>query len=186
MVCGLIVLIAFFCWMHRALFFLKPLADMGVAGAQYRLALALHKNPGSEIGSNADSRHYLERAAQQGHIEAALALARSPRSVEDKLRWLTVAAEGGLAEAQYQLYRFMMKSKATDYKSSSAMDWLQSAADSGFADAQYELGRLLIHGDQTRGIEKNSIKDYAGIDCDSGETPMDCFLANIGEKIQLI
>jgi TPR repeat protein len=38
------------------------------------------------------------------------------------------------------------------------MDWLQSAAESGFADAQYELGRLLIHGDQTRGIEKNSKK----------------------------
>jgi TPR repeat protein len=87
-----------------------------------------------------------------------MALARSPRAAKDKLRWLTVAAEGGLAEAQYELYRYMMKSANTDYKSRSAMDWLQSAAESGFADAQYELGRLLIHGDQTRGIEKNSIK----------------------------
>jgi len=158
MVGGLIVFIAFFCWTHRALFFLKPLADMGVAGAQYRLALALHKNPGSEIGSNADSRHYLKHAAEQGHIEAAMALARSPRSADDKLRLLTVAAEGGLAEAQYQLYRFMIKSALTDYKSRSAIDWLQSASEKGFADAQYELGRLLIHGNQTRGIEKNSIK----------------------------
>ena len=155
---GLILFIALFCWTHRALFFLKPLADMGIAGAQYRLALALHKNPGSEIGSNADSRQYLERAAGQGHIKAAMALARSPRAAKDKLRWLTVAAEGGLAEAQYELYRFMTKSATMDYKSRSAMDWLQSAAESGFADAQYELGRLLIHGDQTRGIEKNSIK----------------------------
>jgi TPR repeat protein len=90
--------------------------------------------------------------------EAAMALARSPRSAENKLRWLTVAAEGGLAEAHYELYRYMMKSAVADYKSRSAMDWLQSAAESGFADAQYELGRLLIRGDQTRGIEKNSIK----------------------------
>jgi hypothetical protein len=155
---GLILFIALICWTHRALFFLKPLADMGVAGAQYQLALALHKNPGSELGSNSDSRYYLERAAEQGHIEAAMALARSPRSSDDKLRWLTVAAEGGLSEAQYQLYRFMMKSSVADYKSRSAMDWLQSAVKSGFADAQYELGRLLIHGDQTRGIAKNSIK----------------------------
>jgi TPR repeat protein len=118
----------------------------------------LHKNPGSELGSNSDSRYYLEAAAEQGHIEAAMALARSPRSSDDKLRWLTVAAEGGLSEAQYQLYRFMMKSSVADYKSRSAMDWLQSAVKSGFADAQYELGRLLIHGDQTRGIAKNSIK----------------------------
>ena len=63
-----------------------------------------------------------------------------------------------MSEAQYQLYRFMMKSSVADYKSRSAMDWLQSAVKSGFADAQYELGRLLIHGDQTRGIAKNSIK----------------------------
>jgi TPR repeat protein len=157
MVYGLIVFIAFFCWTHRALFFLKPLADMGVAGVQYRLALSLQK-PGSQLGSNADSRHYLERAAEQGHIEAAMALARSPRSAEDKLRWLTIAAEGGLAEAHYELYRCMMKSPVADYKSRSAIDWLQSAAEKGFADAQHELGRLLIRGDQTRGIEKNSIK----------------------------
>ena len=155
---GLIVIIALFCWVHRALFFLKPLADMGVAGAQYRLALALQKNPGSELRSDASFRYWLERAAEQGHIDAAMALASSPRSAEDKLRWLTVAAEGGLAEAQYQLYRFMMKSAVADYKSRSAMDWLQSAAESGLADAQYELGRILTHGDQQRGIEKNSKK----------------------------
>ena len=155
---GLILFIALICWTHRALFFLKPLADMGVAGAQYRLALALHKNPGSELGSNPDSRYYLERAAEQGHIDAAMALARSPRSADDKLRWLTVAAEGGLAEAHYQLYRFMIKSAVADYKSRSAMDWLQSAAESGLADAQYELGRILIHGNQQLGIEKNGKK----------------------------
>jgi len=155
---GLIVIIALFCWVHRALFFLKPLADMGVAGAQYRLALALQKNPGSEARSTESSLYWLERAAEQGHIDAAMAVARSPRSAEDKLRWLKVAAEGGLAEAQYQLYRFMMKSAVADYKSRSAMDWLQSAAEGGLADAQYELGRILIHGDPQRGIEKNSKK----------------------------
>jgi TPR repeat protein len=155
---GLIVFIALFCWVHRALFFLKPLAEMGFARAQYRLALALQKKPGSEFRSDASCRYWLERAAEQGHIEAAMALARSPRSAEDKLRWLIVAAEGGLAEAQYQLYRFKLKSDMADYKSRSAMDWLQSAAESGFTDAQYELGRILIHGDLERGIEKNSEK----------------------------
>jgi len=155
---GLILFIGLFCWVHRALFFLKPLADMGVAGAQYRLALALQKRPGSQFRSGASSRYYLERAAEQGHIKAAMALARSPRSVEDKLRWLTVAADGGLAEAAYQLYRFMLKSAVAGYKFRSAINWLQSAAENGFADAQYEFGRILIHGDQQRGIERNSKK----------------------------
>ena len=85
-----------------------------------------------------------------------MALARLPRSADEKLRWLTVAAEGGQAEAQYQLYLFMMKSSMADYKFRSALDWLQSAAESGFADAQYELGRNLIQGNQQLGIERNS------------------------------
>jgi TPR repeat protein len=87
-----------------------------------------------------------------------MALARSPRSAEDKLRWLTVAAEGGLAEAQYALYRFMIKADRADYKSRSAMGWLQSAAENGFAEAQYELGRILIQGDPQVGIQKNRKK----------------------------
>ena len=155
---GLIVIIVLFCWVHRALFFLKPLADMGVAGAQYRLALTLQRNPGSEVRSTESYLYWLERAAEQGHIEAAMALARSSRSAEDKLRWLTVAAEGGLAEAEYQLYRSMMKSAMADYKSRSAMDWLQSAAEGGLADAQYELGRILITGAPQKGIKKDRQK----------------------------
>ena len=154
----LVLLIALFCWTHRLLFFVKPLADMGIASVQYHLALSLQKKPGYRPGLSADSRNYLERAAKQGQIKAAMMLARSPRSTEDKLRWLAVAAEGALPEAHYELYRYMMKSSVADYKSRSAMDWLQSAAESGFADAQYELGRLLIHGDRNRGIEKNNKK----------------------------
>ena len=158
MVGGLIIAIVLFCWVHRALFFLKPLADMGISGAQYHLALSLQNKPGYRPGLSADSRTYLERAAEQGHVKAAMMLTRSPRNAEDKLRWLAVAAEGGIAEARYELYRYMMESSVADYKSRSAMDWLQSAAESGFADAQYELGRLLVHGDRTRSIEKNNEK----------------------------
>ncbi len=155
---GLILLIALFCWTHRLLFFVKPLADMGVAGVQYHLALSLQNKTGSRSGLGADSRGYLERAAEQGHIKAAMMLACWPRNAEDKLRWLAVAVEGDLAEAHYELYRYMLKSSIADYKSRSAMEWLQSAAENGFAEAQYELGRLLIHGDRRHGIAKNSIK----------------------------
>ena len=152
------VIIILFGWVHRTLFFLKPLADMGFAGAQYRLALTLQEKRGSEYRPGASSRKYLELAAQQGHLEATLLLARYPRSSEDKLRWLTVAAEGGFAEAQYELYRLMIKKGLTEYKSRSAADWLHSAVDGGFADAQYDLGRLQIYGKPEWGIEKNKDK----------------------------
>ncbi len=158
MLVGLICFIALFCWTHRLLIFVKPLADMGFARAQYRLALSLQKKSGSATGLGASSRHYLKLAAEQGHIEAAMMLARSPRNADDKLRWLAVAADGGLPEAHYELYRYMRKSAMSDYQSRSAMDWLQSAAENGFADAQHELGRILIHGDRSRGIEKNPDK----------------------------
>lgn len=154
----LILFIGFFFWAHRVLFFVKPLAEMGVSGAQYQLALALQKSPGSEFRSDVSSRSWLEIAAKQGHIEAAMALARSPRFAQDKLYWLMVAAEGGLAEAQYQLYRFLLKSAGADDASGSALDWLQSAADSGYADAQYELGRILFYGDRQQGLPKNRNK----------------------------
>jgi TPR repeat protein len=156
MLAALILFIALFCWTHRLLFFVKPLADMGFAGAQYHLALALQKGSGSQVGSGASGHYYLERAAEQGHIKAAMALARSPRNAEDKLRWLTVAAEGGLAEAQHELYRFIRKSAVSEYKSRTALDWLQSSAEKGYAGAQYELGRMLIRGDGQLDIKKNS------------------------------
>ena len=155
---GLIFFIAFLCWTHRLLLFVKPLADMGFASTQYHLALSLHKKSGSPHGLGASSRRYFEMAAEQGHIQAAMMLARSPRNAEYKLRWLAVAAEGGLPEAHYELYRYMRKSAIADYQSRSAMEWLLSAAENDFADAQYELGRLLIHGDRNRGIEKNPEK----------------------------
>ncbi len=153
---ALILFIALFCWTHRLLFFVKPLADMGFAGAQYHLAMALKKDAGSKYRMDASSRNYFEKAAEQGHIRAAMALAHSPRNAEDKMRWLTVAAEGGLSEAQYELYRFMLKSDVSDYRARSAMDWLRSAAEKGFAGAQYEMGRLLIRGDRQRGLKKDS------------------------------
>ena len=158
MIGGLAVFIVIFCWVHRTLFFLKPFADMGFAGAQYRLALTLQEKRGSEYRPGASSRKYLELAAEQGHLEAAMLLARYPRSTEDKLRWLTVAAEGGFAEAQYELYRLMIKKGMKEYKSRSAMDWLFSAVDGGFADAQYDLGRLQIFGKPEWGIGKDSKK----------------------------
>ncbi len=44
---GLVLWIALFCWTHRQLFFVKPLADMGIAGVQYHLALSLQNKTGS-------------------------------------------------------------------------------------------------------------------------------------------
>ena len=145
-----------FGWHHRTLLFVKPLADLGFASAQYRLAITLkeqsiihHGRPGGGYQS------WLVRAAEQGHLEAALELVRHPRNRKEKLRWLTVSAEGGMADAQYQLYRELLRPAPGVESASSAADWLQRAANNDQPDAQYELGRAYLTFNPALGLEKN-------------------------------
>jgi len=141
-------------WTHRLLLFVYPLATAGFASAQYYLAVALQEQSGRAFGDGISARMWLEKAAGQGHIDAALALARSPRSAEDRLRWLTLAAEGGQTEAQYELYRFIMRTSPDAGQAEVALDWLRRAADGGAAGAQFELGRLLLAGSERPSVQK--------------------------------
>lgn len=95
------------------------------------------------------------RAAEQGHAEAALLLVQHPRSREEKLRWLAVAAEGGMAEAQYQLYLMQLKSNPGVESSGTARNWLEKAANNKHMDAQYDLGRHYFNGQAMLGIGKD-------------------------------
>lgn len=153
----LLTLVLAFCWTHRILIFLKPVADLGFAPAQYHLAMVIKEQSGSRFGSSGYQR-YLVRAAEQGHLKAALELVLHPRSREEKLRWLKVAAEGGMAEAQYQFYQELLKSFPGIESSDSAYDWLKKAAKNNSADGQYELGRHYILGNTGLGIEKDVSK----------------------------
>jgi uncharacterized protein len=138
---GVLVLLLSLGWTHRTLLFVKPLADLGLASAQYHLAMVLKeesiKRHGRPGGGYQD---WLVRAAEQGHLEAAEELVLHPRNREEKLRWLTVAAEGEMADAQYQLYRELRSSNAQVTSARSALDWLRRAAENGQPDAQFELG----------------------------------------------
>ncbi len=152
---SLLILVLSLGWTHRTLLFVKPLADMGIAAAQYRLAMVIKEKTGAVYGSSGYQR-WLVRAAEQGHIKAALQLALSPRSREEKFRWLKVAAEGGMAEAQYRLYQELSKSSPAGIESSaSASAWLKQAANNRYAAAQYELGRQFISGNPGLGIEQD-------------------------------
>lgn len=153
---GLLSLLVVFCWTHRILLVVKPLADVGVASAQYRLALAIKEKPWAEYHSDVGYHEWLLRAAEQGHAKAALQLVLHPRSREEKLRWLPVAAEKGMVEAQYQLYLILLNSDPGVESSGTARDWLEKAANNEHMDAQYDLGRHYINGHAMLGIEKDS------------------------------
>ncbi len=143
---ALLLLVGSLLWTHRLAVFVYPLASAGFASAQYYLAIALQERAGRGTVGGVAGRAWLERAAEQGHLEAALALARTPLSAEDRLRWLTAAAEGGQAEAQYELYRLIMRGRPDDARAAIALDWLRRGADGGSGAARFELGRLLLAG----------------------------------------
>lgn len=154
---GLLVLVLALVWTHRILFIVKPLADMEIASAQYHLAMAIKANPRAGFGSS-NYQDWLVQAAEQGHIKAAWQLVLHPRSREEKLRWLKVAAEGGMAEAQYQFYQALLKTYPGIESSESAYSWLNKAAKNRSSDAQYELGYHYITGNTGLGIEKDANK----------------------------
>jgi TPR repeat protein len=151
----LVLFVVAFTCTHRITLVLTPLAELGFASQQYRLAMALKDHSGTRIGH--DSREWLMRAAEQGHMQAAMELANKPKSAEDKLRWLTVAAEGGMAEAQYELYRLQLRS-GDQSDPVIARKWLLASADSGHPLAQYELGKLYADGSDTFAVVRDPVK----------------------------
>jgi len=153
---GLAGLVAGLLWTHRVPLVVKPLADLGMAGAQYRLAMALQAQSAKGSGAGSGYHDWLVRAAQQGHRDAVRELARHPRSREERLRWLPVAAENGDAEAQYALYRMLLAGEPPAAIRGTARDWLEKAAASGHGEAQYELGRHFAAGHAGLGIARDS------------------------------
>ncbi|MBT8362253.1 MAG: sel1 repeat family protein, partial [Deltaproteobacteria bacterium] len=147
-----------FFWTHRIMLVVQPLAKLGLASAQYQLALAIKERAGVRLGSRISYHDWLVRAAEQGHAEAALLLVKHPRSQEEKLRWLTVAAEKGMADAQYQLYVMLLKSTSGVTSSKSAREWLELAAENQHMVAQYDLGRYYMTGQAVLEIKKDSDK----------------------------
>ncbi len=149
---GLLTLLLVFGWTHRLRLVVKPLADLGVASAQYRLAMAIKTDSGRSY------QGYLVRAAEQGHVKAALQLVLHPRSRQEKLRWLPIAAEGGMAAAEYQMYQELLKIAPEIESSATARDWLEKAANNDHAAAQFDLGRYYQQDHAELGFVKDSAK----------------------------
>ena len=155
LVAASLALLILFGWTHRMLLVFKPLAHLGLAAAQYRLALAIMAQPGAEFQGDASHIDLLEEASRQGHAEAALLLVKYAPTPEERRHWLTIAAETGHGEAQYRLYRSLIRGGPTDDDRIRARAWLEKAAANDFGDAQYALARYLIAGDQTLQIPKD-------------------------------
>ncbi len=123
---------------------LRHLATQGDAGAQLQLGLAYRDGrPGLPADSH-ESMRWLERAASEGEPYAADALANLYATAMPELRdpsaalhWWRAAAEGGNADAAYQLGTQLAAEQPQQ-----ARHWLRLAADRGDRRAEQQLQQL--------------------------------------------
>lgn len=114
-------------------------AEMGYAEAQYALGMEYIKHIQELVprdAAKAEGARWLEKAAEQGHVEAQLELAKcysSGKGVKkdeaEALKWARKAAESGDAKAMYEYYQF-----------SGNLEMLRKSAENGYVEAQNRLG----------------------------------------------
>jgi TPR repeat protein len=134
-----------------ALATLKPLAESGDAAAQYYLGTMYQHGHGVARDPRTAAGWY-ERAARQGHAEAAFALGfllyygagAGARAIvatpEAAAPWLEIAAERGNPSAQHLLGTLYRTGQGEIADRSTAMRWTLQAADGGVIAAQYDAG----------------------------------------------
>jgi len=92
----------------------------------------------------------LQQKAEAGDAWAQLNLGAAydhalgvERDVDQAIYWYKLAAEQGLAEAQFNLAHILVDE---DISAVAAAEWMQKAAEQGLADAQYLLGIIYTEG----------------------------------------
>lgn len=138
---------------------LRRAAELGVAEAQFKLALAARYGEGT-AQNNAESLAWLTKAARQGHAGAMnllgkLYLGDSGGMVapdeQTAAQWLAKAANAGNAEAMWALALLAAKSGASGW--SEELRLCKMSARHGCVPAMTHLGDLLLNG--YRGAEQN-------------------------------
>jgi len=110
--------------------------------AQYRLALDL-----LDAGTDASAAtQWLERAAMQGHGDAAFRLGELQDEPSRQVEWYSMAAAAGQVDAQYALGDAYLNGRGTAKEPAWGLTWLERAARAGQAKAQFSMGIALAFG----------------------------------------
>jgi len=117
----------------QALSLLLPLAQRGVADAQYRVAIMFQNGLG--VVRNEDSAaQWMRAAAEQGHALAQHGLGFMymegdcmPQAGDQAVKWFEKAAAQGLAGSQTTLALLYEEGKIVDQDLDKARDWYRAA-----------------------------------------------------------
>ena len=148
----------------KALQLLRPLADQGVATAQFVLGSAYGKGSGVPKDETQAVAWY-RKAADQGNADAqnslGVAYALGHGVAKDEavaLAWYRRAADQGDAEAQVNLGAMYYQGISVDRNEAQAVMWYRMAADQGDRNGQYNLG---LAYDSGAGVPKDEAQAAA-------------------------
>ena len=138
-----------------------PLAEQGLADAQFQLGLMYARSEGV-TKDHVKAVKWFRMAAEQGHADAqnnlgamyALGEGVSKGDVE-AVKWLCMAAEQGHAGAQNNLGFMYALGRGVPEDDVEAMKWLHLAAEQGHAGAQNNLGDMYTLG---RGVREDDVE----------------------------
>ena len=133
---------------------------------QYRLGQMLHTGTGTEKDEKATAE-YWEKAAKLGNVHAQYALAKlwletNNGDVSKALQWLTKAADGGYAQAQYTLGKCYRDGIHVDKNMEQAVHLFLLSAEQNNEYAAYQLGKLYLAGE---GIPKDAEQAVKWLKC---------------------
>lgn len=110
------------------------------ADALYDAAMALVETDVAQAGL------MFERAALQGHGEAAYQLGLLQTDAKRQVEWHSMAASVGQVDAQYTLGEAYLYGRGTAKEPAWGLSWFERAARAGHAQAQYALGAAMATG----------------------------------------
>ena len=130
----------------------RPLADDGMAEAQYNLGIMYDEGKGV-ARDIAAAMAWWNKAADQGMAAAQHNLASAyiagegmPQDFGRALGWLERAAAQGLARSQYTLGKMYVYGMGVAEDEDQAAQWFLKASDQGYVRAQHNLGKLYRDG----------------------------------------
>src|SRR5690349_2878147 len=146
----------------------KTAAAAGDVDAQYNLgALLLSGKAGTT--DIAGGVRWIDKAASQGHTEAAFALGMIfYAGLGEQLKpdfkraydAFLISAGKGHVESQYNVGVMLMNGQGTKQDLPAAAEWFRKAADRGHPQAQYNLGTLYLSGSGVKKDPEAAFKSF--------------------------
>lgn len=172
-------------------------AEMGYAEAQYTYGMAYRKSLHEILpraAAKAEGVKWLQKAADQGHEKAQLALAKCYLTGEgvkkdeaEAFKIYRKAADAGSAEAMYELHDFYnLGWGGVTVDKAKAMELLRKSAEMGYVEAQRSLGLDSQYAYNGQAIDLTEAVKWYKLAASQGDSSSKAYLEHLKDVIPLL